>query len=171
MQDVRKSLMVLKRMFFQGRLQVLIKNVLVAVDGSENSDRVLDFGLDLAEKYVAAVTVLNVSESPAMGAVPMEPTTISGDNMVVFAKDLRKFHEEILSKAVAHAKSVKPNLSVLSKLREGDSALEIVAAAKEGGFDVVVVGHRGFSRVREIFLGNVSEKVVHLAPCSVVIVR
>src|ERR1035437_5480691 len=81
MQDVRKSLMVLKRMFFQGRLQVLIKNVLVAVDGSENSDRVLDFGLDLAEKYVAAVTVLNVSESPAMGAVPMEPTTISGDNM------------------------------------------------------------------------------------------
>jgi nucleotide-binding universal stress UspA family protein len=171
MQDVRKSLMVLKRMFFQGRLQVLIKNVLVAVDGSENSDRALDFGLDLAEKYAVAVTVLNVSESPAMGAVPMEPTTISGDSMVVFAKDLRKFHEEILSKAVAHAKSVKPDLSVLSKLREGDPALEIVAAAKEGGFDVVVVGHRGFSRMREIFLGNVSEKVVHLAPCSVVIVR
>ena len=52
----------------------------------------------------AAVTVLNVSESPAMGAVPLEPTTVSGDSMVVFAKDLRKFHEEILSKAVAHAK-------------------------------------------------------------------
>jgi nucleotide-binding universal stress UspA family protein len=149
----------------------LIKKVLVAVDGSENSDMALNFGLDLAEKYAADVTVLNVSESPAMGAVPMEPTTISGDNMVVFAKDLRKFHEEILSKAVAHAKTVKPNVVVLPKLREGDPALEIVAAAKEGGFDVVLVGHRGFSRLREIFLGNVSEKVVHLAPCTVIIVR
>lgn len=163
--------MPLKRIFFLGRMCRLIKNVLVAVDDSENSDRALDFGLDLAEKYGAALTVLNVSEPPAMGAVPMEPTTISGDSMVVFAKDLRKFHEEILSKAVAHAKMIKPNVVVLSKLREGDPALEIVAASKEDGFDVVVVGHRGLGRVSEIFLGNVSEKVAHLATCPVVIVK
>ena len=149
----------------------LISKVLVAVDGSENSDRALDFALDLAEKFSASVTVLNVSESPAMGAVPMEPTTISGESMVVFAKDLQKFHEEILSKAVAHAKMVKPGVAVSSELREGDPALETVAAAKDGGFDVVVVGHRGLGRVREMFLGNISEKVAHLAPCPVVIVR
>ena len=56
-------------------------------------------------------------------------------------------------------------------LREGDPAKEIVAVAKEGGFDVVVVGHRGSGRIREMFMGSVSEKVVHSAPCSVVIVR
>jgi len=39
----------------------LIRNVLVAVDGSENSDRALDFALELAEKFGAAVRVLNVS--------------------------------------------------------------------------------------------------------------
>jgi nucleotide-binding universal stress UspA family protein len=144
---------------------------LVAVDGSENSYRALDFALDLAEKFSVAVTIINVSESPAMGAVPLEPTTVSGDSMVIFAHDLQKFHEEILNKAVAHAKTVKPNLVVSSKLREGDPALEIVAAAKEEGVDVVVVGHRGQGRMREIFLGNISEKVAHLAPCPVVIVR
>ena len=149
----------------------MIRNVLVAVDGSENSDRALDFALDLAEKFGAAVRVLNVSESPAMGAVPLEPTTVSGDSMVMFANDLRKFHEEILNKAVAHAKMVKPDVAVSSKLRDGDPSLEIVAEAKEEGFDLVVVGHRGQSRVREIFLGNISEKVAHLAPCPVVIVR
>jgi nucleotide-binding universal stress UspA family protein len=145
--------------------------VLVAVDGSENSDRALDFALDLAEKYGAAVTVLNVSDSPAMGAVPLEPTTISGESMVGFAKDLRKFHEAILSKAVAHASMVKPALVVSYKLREGDPALEIVAEAKETGADVVLVGHRGLGRVKELFLGNISEKVAHLASCSVIIVR
>jgi nucleotide-binding universal stress UspA family protein len=144
---------------------------LVAVDGSENSDRALDFGLDLAEKYGAAVRVLNVSESPAMGAVPLEPTTVSGESMVVFAKDLQRFHEEILSKAVAHAKEVKPNVVTSSKLREGDPALEIVAEAKDAGFDIIVVGHPGLGRVRELFLGNISEKVAHFAPCPVIIVR
>jgi nucleotide-binding universal stress UspA family protein len=150
---------------------LLIHNVLVAVDGSENSDRALDFALDFAEKYSAAVTILNVSESPSMGAVPLEPTTVSGDSMAIFAKDLQKFHKEILDKAVQHAKIVKPNIVISWKLREGDPALQIVAEVKEAGFDVVVVGHRGLGRVREIFLGAVSEKVVHLAPCSVVIVR
>jgi len=149
----------------------LINKVLVAIDGSENSDRALDFALDLAEKYGATITVLNVSEPPTMGAVPMEPMNISGESMILFAKDLGKFHEEILNKAVAHAKLVKPSMSVLSKLRDGDPALEIVAAAKDEGFDIVVVGHRGSGRMREMFLGNISEKVAHLAPCPVVIVR
>lgn len=162
--------MVQKTYFFLG-VHCLIRKVLVAVDGSENSDRALDFGLDLAEKFDAAVTVLNVSESPMMGAVPMEPTTVSGESMVIFARDLRRFHEEILSKAVAHAKAFKPNVEVLWKYVEGSPASEIVAAAKDGGFDVVVIGHRGLGRVREMFLGNISEKVAHLAPCPVIIVR
>ena len=46
-----------------------IRNLLVAVEGLENSDGALDFGLDLAEKFGATVTVLNVSELPALGAV------------------------------------------------------------------------------------------------------
>lgn len=149
----------------------MIRNVLVAVDGSEISDKVLDFGLDFAEKFSSDVMILNVSESPVMGAVPLDPTTVSSDSMVMFLNDLRKFHEEVLAKAVAHAKNVKPDVAVSSKLREGDPALEIVAAAKEGGFGIVVVGHRGLGRVEEFFLGSISEKVAHLAPCPVVIVR
>jgi nucleotide-binding universal stress UspA family protein len=49
--------------------------------------------------------------------------------------------------------------------------MEIVAEAKDSGADVVVVGHGGSSRMREIFLGSISEKVAHLAPCPVIIVR
>ena len=150
----------------------MIGKILVAVDGSENSKRALDFALDIAEKYGATLTVLNVSEPPAMGAVPMEPTAVSGESMVMFGKDLLKIHEEILRKTVAHAKIVKPEMAVSSKLREGDPAVEIVALAKEEGFDLVVVGHEGAGRVKEFFgLGGISEKVAHLAPCSVVIIR
>ena len=150
---------------------MLLRNVLVAVDGSENSHRALDFALDLGEKFNAAIMILNVSESLPMGAVPEESTAYSSGGMAVFAKDLRKIHEEILSKAVARARMVKPNLAISSMLREGDPALEIVNAAKEGGFDVIVVGHKGLGKMKELFLGSTSEKVAHLAPCPVIIVR
>ena len=150
---------------------MLIKNILVAVDGSENSDRSLDFALDFAEKFGSAVTVLNVSEVLAMGVIPQELTTYSFDNMSILGKDFRKIHEEILSKAVSHAKMVKPELVVSSMLRDGDPAIEIVNVAKDNSFDVIVIGHKGSGMMRERVLGSISEKVAHLAPCPVVIVR
>ena len=150
---------------------MVIRNILVGVDGSENSDRALDFALDLAEKFNASIMILNVSESLAMGAVPEESIAYSGGNTAVFGKDLRKIHDEILSRSVARAKAVKPNLAVSSMLKEGDPALEIVNTAKEGGFDVIVIGHKGLGKMKELFLGSISEKVAHLAPCPVIIVK
>lgn len=145
--------------------------MLVAVDGSENSDRALDFALEFADKYDAELTVINVTESSGVAAVPPELAAYTSDNMVAVAKDLRKFHEDILTKAMAHVKATKPNLPVSAALRDGNPASEIVAAAKEGSFDVVVLGHRGVSKVREIFLGSISDKVVHSLPCTVIIVK
>ena len=145
---------------------MVIRNILVGVDGSENSDRALDFALDLAEKFNASILILNVSESLAMGAVPGESIAYSGGNTAVFGKDLRKIHDEILSRSVAHAKAVKPNLAVSSMLKEGNPALEIVNTAKEGGFDAVVVGNKGLGKMKELFLDGVSEKVAHLTPCQ-----
>ncbi len=150
----------------------MIKKILVAVDGSEISYKALDFALDLAEKFSAALAVLNVSEAPAsLGVLPQQTMDYSGSGMIIMPGDFAAIHNQILSKALAHAKEAKPSVAVASLLREGDPASQVVAEAKEGGFDVVVVGHKGAGRVREMLLGSVSEKVVHLAPCPVVIVR
>lgn len=165
--------MVLKTSKLSGDCSILLHNVLVAVDGSENAERALDFALDLTEKYNAAITILNVSPSlGAMGAVPQEnASAYPTGNLAVFAKDIRKIHEEILSKAVAHAKMVKPNLNVSTLLGEGDAAIEIINVAKDGGFDVVVVGHKGQGKMKEFVMGSISEKVVHMASCPVIIVK
>jgi nucleotide-binding universal stress UspA family protein len=150
----------------------LIHQILVAVDGSENATKALDFALDLAEKFGANLTILNVSDSPALGTVPQDQTSLSTESMTMFSKDLTDIHQEILRKAVAHAKEIKPNVVLTSKLREGNPALQIVAEAKEASIDLIVVGHRGVGRVKELFgLGGISDKVAHIAPCNVAIVR
>jgi nucleotide-binding universal stress UspA family protein len=106
-----------------------------------------------------------------MSAVPQESATYPSGSTAAFAKDLRAIQNEVMSKSVDHARTVKPNLPVSSMLKEGDAALEIVNAAKDGGYDVIVVGHRGSSKMKERLLGSISEKVAHNAPCPVVIVK
>jgi nucleotide-binding universal stress UspA family protein len=148
-----------------------MEKILVAIDGSQNSQRALDFALEFAEKYSANLTLLNISEISAVTSVPSDITPYPGGSMVVLDRDFQKIHEEILTKALEHAKAVKPNVSVTSVLREGNPASEIVALAREGQFDVVVVGHRGSGKLNELFMGNISERVAHQANCTVIIVK
>ena len=137
---------------------------MVAVDGSENSQRAFEFALDYAEKFGFNLTMVNVSESSAAAA-------FAGDGMASVARDLRRLHEGILEKAVEHAKNTHPIVPVSTVLREGDPATEIVAAANEGNFDVVVIGHRGLGKVKGMILGSISEKVIRSLCHTVILVR
>jgi nucleotide-binding universal stress UspA family protein len=150
-----------------------ITKVLVAIDESENSDRALEFALGLSEKFEAAITILNVSESLSISLNATETMTSSGASMAEVAKDINKIHENFLNKAVAKAKAAKSSLEISSIQKQGDTAIEIVQTAKDGHFEIIVVGHRGQGkkRVQEFLMGSISEKVAHLAPCPVVIVK
>jgi len=141
----------------------LIQKVLVAVDGSENSERAIDFAMVFAEKYCTTLTVLNVTELPAA----MYP----GNELMVVAKDLRKIHNAILHRAVERIKATNPGLIVQAVLREGEPATEIVAVSKDGEFDVVVLGHLGVGKVKGLLMGSISEKVVRLVHCTVIVVK
>jgi nucleotide-binding universal stress UspA family protein len=148
----------------------LISKILVCTDGTQSAMRALDFALDLAEKYAADVTIINVLETPVIGA-PEEPSMTASAGMAGFLKDLRKSHQETLNKATEHAAALKPMVKITTELKEGNPPDQIVTAAAEGNFDLVVVGHGGESRIRELFLGSTSERVAHLAHCAVLIVK
>jgi nucleotide-binding universal stress UspA family protein len=85
------------------------------------------------------------------------------------AEDSKRRGEQILVEAEQFAKEL--GVSVEKVLREGDAVNEIVAEAKAGNFDLVVVGHRGMSKLKELLLGGVSEGLSHKAPCPVLIVK
>jgi nucleotide-binding universal stress UspA family protein len=60
---------------------------------------------------------------------------------------------------------------VSSSLRQGAPFDEIIANAREGGFDLIVMGTHGGSGLKHVLLGSVAEKVVRKAPCAVLTVR
>jgi len=146
-----------------------MKKILVAFDGSEQSDKALDFALDLASKYSAQIALINV--------IPFSPISDSsvviphGIDYATLYKERRSVGEKMLAEALNKAKNFQKTLQVTKELIEGRPAEKIVEIAKEGMFDLIVIGSRALGGIKEYFLGSVSNRVADKAPCPVLIVK
>ena len=110
--------------------------------------------------------------TPAMDTLSTPPTIPPHASPAIAAKlteEVKQKGERILEDAERAVK--ERGISAEKVLREGNAVREIVAVAQHGKFDLVVVGHRGLSKLRELFMGAVSEGVSHKATCPVLIVK
>jgi nucleotide-binding universal stress UspA family protein len=134
----------------------MIKKILAAIDGSEHAWKALDLATDLAKLHGAQLTVLHV--------VPYEP----------MAEALRAFAaaENLPLEEEAEARVRDQGLAdVVGRTVEGKAADCILELAKSEHVDLIVMGSRGLSDARALFLGSVSHKVANLAACTCVTVK
>jgi nucleotide-binding universal stress UspA family protein len=80
-----------------------------------------------------------------------------------------KTAKETLNK-IEQKLSVLPNKTKTS-LMEGNPASTIVDFVKQGNANLIVMGSRGLSGLKEMFLGSVSHYVVQKSSCPVYIVK
>ncbi len=137
-----------------------VKKILVAVDGSKHSERALQTALDIAEATNAPLSVLQVrefldSQLAYYGGIARGERAGPPDPI-----DMKKFCPRLNETSVKWEAEDKI----------GHPADEICAKAKDG-YDLVVVGSHGGSAISRFFLGSVSDRVVHHAGCSVMVVR
>lgn len=150
----------------------MIKKILVSLDGSEHANKALDYALDLAEKYSAEIVLLSVIPPVVVPmAYPDTMAYISPSTIDMYYNELKTSHEEVLSQAFKKATRINTNLRVSKKIAEGRPSEKIIETAKEGNFDIIVMGSRGLGGAKEFFLGSVSHRVVIESPCPVLIVK
>jgi nucleotide-binding universal stress UspA family protein len=137
-----------------------IRTVLVAVDGSAQSHRVVKKGLKMAVCFSAKIILLHVRQkvSDLLGEPYYEQ---------VLFKYIRQAEEAVepLKKMVKDA-GVRHEVLIL----EGDPAEAIITAAEDEKCDLIVMGTRGLSNLKSIALGSVSHKVLQSSECMVLIV-
>ena len=140
---------------------VVFENILVPLDGSKSSLRALDKAVQIAKKFDSKITLINVYWISAFRLSPSQ--------LVDFVVDIRKAGEQILDESKTIVKT--EGISVQAILKEGHIVEEILKTAKEKNYDLIVMGARGVSKIREILLGSVSFGVVSHSPCPVLIVK
>lgn len=146
------------------------KQILVAVDGSDQAFKALDVAATLAKHDGATLEVLHVVPRLEIDAdlsrwAEIERVRESPEWLYDSA-----VAENILSAAVdrARAQDVK---RIEQAVAHGNPAKCILQAAREKKVDAIVMGTRGLSDVQGLIMGSVAHRVCHGAHCTVVTVK
>ena len=129
-----------------------IRNLLVAIDGSEQANKALDHAVAIAKKFEARIHLLHVEEAKLFGLKP---------------EFVKKLGEEILLEAESRMEGVRFDKS----LKPGSPVEIILKMAWLGDFDLIVMGSRGLSSVKRFLLGSISADVSMHSRRSVMLVR
>jgi nucleotide-binding universal stress UspA family protein len=136
--------------------------ILVALDGSDASRKALQLAIETARIHEATLHALGVEEK-----LPHHAATVGE------VEEAKEELDTFFSQAMVEARRVvsEHGLDLTTEVRAGDAAQQILLAAREGGFDLIVLGAKGHSVIRDFLLGTTTDRVTHHAPCSVLIVR
>lgn len=137
-----------------------VKRILVPIDFSSNAEKIATFACEKAEEMGATLTFFNVVED-------------SGFHHGFWVQDsiLRDVRERLEKKANDFIEEHKQLCKHCddAKVIVGDTVEEIVKLAKEGAYDMIIIGTHGYKGMEKILLGSVAERVVKRAPCPVLI--
>jgi nucleotide-binding universal stress UspA family protein len=136
-----------------------MNKMLVGYDGSEPSAHALDQACRIAAAYGASITILTAADD----------RLVRHDGEVTMAAD------EDLAKWIADQGAERARAAGVAQV-ETLIALEppveaLSEAANSGGYQMLVVGHRGLGALKELFMGSTAKAVIDKVHCSVLIVR
>jgi len=136
--------------------------ILVALDGSAASKLALHAAVELAATAQATVCALGVEER--LTQYEMAPAEIEEDKA-----EQDDWFAEIMDEARREAN--ERGVALETAVQSGNAAQRIIQTARDGHYDLIVLGAKGHSVIRDFLLGTTTDRVAHHAPCSVLVVR
>ena len=146
----------------------MINNILLAIDLSQNSNKVFEYALDLKNKYNATLTVLNVNEEllskdeMVMSRVKVDKVMKSNEEIALNAKDV--FKQMLADFQIEDSSDIK------MLLREGNASKEINEYADGNECDIIILGSNSQSKISELLLGSTSKTVIKNSKIPVLVV-
>ena len=145
-----------------------ITRILVPVDFSPHADRAFRYAATLAHRLGAKLALLHVVEDPFLtGAWTSE----------VYVPNVPELLENLIGAAKRQLATLQESAAAMGLTAEitvttgGRPSQTIVDHAKDGGFDLIVMGTHGRTGLSHVVMGSIAERVLRKAPCPVLTVK
>jgi nucleotide-binding universal stress UspA family protein len=139
----------------------MMQHILLAYDGSEQSEKAFDLAVDLAHRYQSKLTIMAVTNIPERQS-EVESDAILGSSV----DNYKNLFERLKKKASQYSLA-----SIDFIIARGQPAEQIVSEAERLGVDHIVMGHRGNTVFHRWLVGSVAKQVMIYAHCAITIVR
>jgi nucleotide-binding universal stress UspA family protein len=140
--------------------------ILLAVDGSKNSLKAVKCLIEHAGWYRESPTVELVH-------VHLPVPKLPNMSLAVGANQIRRYYETEGKAALSKARKLLAAAGIkhAPRLFIGPIAETIVRQARIGRCDLIMIGTRGMGAAANLLLGSVANKVMHLSPVPVLLVK
>lgn len=140
----------------------MFRKILVANDGSDGAQKALHLAIDVANRYSAELHEISVEER-----LPHYAATVG--EVVEAKQEAAEYFRNVTREAERTARAQGVQLS--SHIVPGHEVETIVTFAKQHGFDLLVIGFMGHSKIFGRIWGSSSHNLTKLAPCTVLVVK
>lgn len=138
----------------------MFSKIVIALDGSEHSLKAVEYAKRLSPDKSARIEVVHVRELLMGRGVGGAPVKLDEAEVV----------EEVQGTVRELGDSgYDVHLQVVSTVRDGPAQI-IAEIAKLIHADVIIVGTRGHGPVSGLLVGSVAQRLLHLAPCPVLVI-
>jgi nucleotide-binding universal stress UspA family protein len=153
---------------------IVIKKILIPVDGSDLSFKAAAYAIHLAKADNAEVMALNVVEDIKQGgAIGLQAKYGNVSLVDAFRKARKESAEQWMNKISQDAKSQGVNFrsEIIDDEDVSSEAGVITKFAQQNNFDLIVIGSKGRSKLEKFLMGGVTNSVVNSAQIPVLVVR
>ncbi|MEZ0574909.1 universal stress protein [Halodesulfovibrio aestuarii] len=138
-----------------------IEKILVPVDGSDFSRKAVEYATEFAP-MVGASVILLTCRLDVTSLLSKELYERAINDLDTYAKELLEPYKEMLDKA---------HVPYTPMVLGGSPEETIIQVVKGEGCDMIIMGSRGYSDIKGLFLGSTTHRVLQLAECPVTVVR
>ncbi len=156
------------------------QRILVAVDYLNLTIEVFAQALKLAKANNSNLMIFHCVQGELPGVPVMDSFSTMGIYNDIYYQEMNEFYEKMRKEATERLvgwlqsfaqQAQEQDIKAEFDYKIGDPGKSICQTAANWRADLIVIGRRGRSGLSELFLGSVSNYVVHHAPCSVLIVQ
>lgn len=150
--------------------------ILVPVDGSNASINAVKKAIEIAKKHNYSIKLISIVKSmdykrnenlwnAVDGSIIVENEELNKNYEKRNKENFEKLLNAIISKLDFNGIRVEKDVLL------GEPYVVITEVAKKESFDLIVMGSRGFSKIKRFFVGSVTQRVISEAPCPVLVIR
>ena len=138
-------------------------NILVAVDGSQASDRAIEQAVDEAKVWNAKLHAVYVVETGLFTSLPSDNT------IEILYRVLETEGNAVLEKAKKTA--AKSGVTLITHTKQGHAGTEIIKLAEQEKSDLIIAGSHGKSQTDRLLIGSVSSYILAHSHATTMVVR
>jgi nucleotide-binding universal stress UspA family protein len=140
------------------------KNILVAVDGSEQSKKAFDEAINIAKRNKGKLTLTTVIDTASF-------TGTTGGSSIPLMQEVHEKAQSIINELEQHRVAEEKEVHLTSQIIAGNPKREIVELAEKLEIDLIVIGATGLGALSLLLVGSTTAYVVNQAPCNVMVVK